>query len=430
MLWKCVRLIIKAIIFMMFILSIVAIFMAASLMYYKRNRRIIAEFPHGDKDVVVVVNGKASPVDVFMDCTSTFFYDLERDYEICRRDKVDRRLLIMLQDDKYNDARLAFEVSRFGIGKVACNPDVYSCFGTKILIGPELMNVAYDVRDDMKGLDAVVESRRDNSYVEYFIVGRWHGRLEIVIKINANLHDYICGVDLVQNGVNAARSRLSAPPPPSQSPARPIFRIADLPKVATKPIASSGDVLADVRVDPAADAPARASELNQAMDALLDQPEIPADYGETMVSIFRDRSCGVLERGFAVQHIGLYVAALNRRGVYDPAESSSLRAALWDASLERDSGVGAAALRALADIEEFDPNVDAGRLNSILVECAVDQGSAPAVRIMAVQLCGERTVRAVRPALESILSDGAAPETLRRSAQYALSRIDGKEISQ
>jgi hypothetical protein len=166
------------------------------------------------------------------------------------------------------------------------------------------------------------------------------------------------------------------------------------------------------------------------MDALLDQPEIPADYGRTMVSIFRDRSRGVLERGFAVQHIGLYAVALNRRGVYDPAESSSLRAALWDASCERDSGVGAAALRALADIEEFDPNVDAGRLNSILVECAVDQGSAPAVRIMAVQLCGERTVRAVRPALESILSDGAAPEPLRRSAQYALSRIDGKEISQ
>lgn len=263
---------------------------------------------------------------------------------------------------------------------------------------------------------------------------RWKNQTHYVLTSPKNhLAKSSNSLSVTSNGIDggsAASSRLSAPPPPSQSPARPIFRIADLPKVATKPIASSGDVLADVRVDPAADAPARASDLNQVMDALLDQPEIPADYGRTMVSIFRDRSRGVLERGFAVQHIGLYAAALNRRGVYDPAESSSLRAALWDASCERDSGVGAAALRALADIEEFDPNVDAGRLNSILVECAVDQGSAPAVRIMAVQLCGERTVRAVRPVLELILSDGAAPEPLRRSAQYALSRIDGKEISQ
>ncbi len=415
---------------MMFILSIVTIFIAASLMYYMRNRRIIAEFPHGDKDVVVVVNGKASPVDVFTDCTSTFFYDLERDYEICRRDKVDRRLLIMLQDDKYNDARLAFEVSRFGVGKVACNPDVYSCFGTKILIGPELMNVAYDVRDDMKGLDAVVESRRDNSYVEYFIVGRWHGRLEIVIKINANLHDYICGVDLVQNGVNAATSRLSAPPPPSQSPARPIFRIVDLPKVATKHIASSGDVLADVRVDPAADAPARASELTQAMDALLDQPEIPADYGETMVSIFRDRSCGVLERGFAVQHIGLYAAALNRRGVYDPAESSSLRAALWDASLERDSGVGAAALRALSDMAAFDPGVGAARLDVVIASCAADASCATPVRVMAIQLSGERRIASARQAIAAIAADPASPEMLRRPARYALAVLDSRDVAQ
>lgn len=230
------------------------------------------------------------------------------------------------------------------------------------------------------------------------------------------------------DGGSAASSSISAAP--SRAMLRPRARFADLPRTDSEIFVSSGDVLAEARIDRDADAARRASDLNQVMDALLDQPEIPADYGRTMVSIFRDRSRGVLERSFAVQHIGLYAAALKRRGVYDPSESSSLRAALWDASCERDSGVGAAALRALADIEEFDPNVDAGRLNSILVECAVDQGSAPAVRIMAVQLCGERTVRAVRPALESILSDGAAPETLRRSAQYALSRIDGKEISQ
>lgn len=261
---------------------------------------------------------------------------------------------------------------------------------------------------------------------------RWKDQTHYVLTSPKNhLAKSSNSLSVTSNGIDggsAASSSISAAP--SRAMSRPRARFADLPRTDSEIFVSSGDVLAEARVDRDADAARRASDLNQVMDALLDQPEIPADYGRTMVSIFRDRSRGVLERGFAVQHIGLYAAALKRRGVYDPAESSSLRAALWDASCERDSGVGAAALRALADIEEFDPNVDAGRLNSILVECAVDQGSAPAVRIMAVQLCGERTVRAVRPVLELILSDGAAPEPLRRSAQYALSRIDGKEISQ
>ena len=60
------------------------------------------------------------------------------------------------------------------------------------------------------------------------------------------------------------------------------------------------------------------------------QPDIPSDYGETMVSLYRDRGQDVLTRDFAVQHIGLYAQALQRRGVYDPAsaDSRSLRAAL------------------------------------------------------------------------------------------------------
>ena len=73
-----------------------------------------------------------------------------------------------------------------------------------------------------------------------------------------------------------------------------------------------------------------ASDKNQVMDELLNQPDIPSDYGETMVSLYRDRGQDVLTRDFAVQHIGLYAQALNRRGAYDPAsaDSRSLRAAL------------------------------------------------------------------------------------------------------
>ena len=174
-----------------------------------------------------------------------------------------------------------------------------------------------------------------------------------------------------------------------------------------------------------------ASEKNQIMDDLLNQPQIPSNYGDAMIELYRDKSQDVLTRDFAVQHIGLYAQALERRGEYDAeaAESRKLRAALFDAAGETRSIVAAAAFRALADMSEFDSRIDARRLNSLLSRCAADSSSAPAARAMAVQLCGERCVKLSRPALESIRSDPTAPEILRRSANYSLALIAGTESS-
>ena len=151
-----------------------------------------------------------------------------------------------------------------------------------------------------------------------------------------------------------------------------------------------------------------ASDKNQVMDELLNQDQIPADYGTQMVALFRDRGQDVLTRDFAVQHIGLYAQALNRRGAYDPesADSRSLRAALFDAAAETRTIVAAAAFRALADMAAFDPHID-----------------ALASRVMAVHLCGERRVKSAIPALEKICAAPGTSEILRRSAGCALSRI-------
>ena len=171
-----------------------------------------------------------------------------------------------------------------------------------------------------------------------------------------------------------------------------------------------------------------ASDKNQLMDALLNQPEIPTDYGETMVSLCRDKSQDVLTRDFAVQHIGLYAQALSRRGAYNPksAEAMSLRDALFDAAGETRTIVAAAAFRALADMAAFDPQIDPRRLDSTLAACAGNESAAPAARSMAVQICGERRVRSARPALERILASPNSPEILRRSAKRAVESIDGK----
>jgi len=168
-----------------------------------------------------------------------------------------------------------------------------------------------------------------------------------------------------------------------------------------------------------------ASDKNQVMDELLNQDQIPADYGTQMVALFRDKGQDVLTRDFAVQHIGLYAQALQRRGVYDPAsaDSRSLRAALSDAATETHTIVAAAAFRALADMAAFDPHIDSRRLDARLAACVGDASAAPAARVMAVHLCGERRVKSAIPALEKICAAPGTSEILRRSAGCALSRI-------
>lgn len=175
-----------------------------------------------------------------------------------------------------------------------------------------------------------------------------------------------------------------------------------------------------------------ASEKNQVMDELLNQPQIPSDYADVMIGLYRDKSQDVLTRDFAVQHIGLYAQALERRGEYrcDSPDARDLRLAIFDAAAETGTIVAAAAFRALSDMAEFDPLIDARRLDALLVSCAADASATPASRAMAVQLCGERRIAASRPALEKAASDPAASEVVRRSAKYALAMINNRDVAQ
>ena len=175
-----------------------------------------------------------------------------------------------------------------------------------------------------------------------------------------------------------------------------------------------------------------ASEKNQVMDKLLNQPQTPSDYGDVMIGLCRDKSQDVLTRDFAVQHIGLYAQALARRGEYDAdnAGSRKLRSALFDAAGETRTIIAAAAFRALADMSVFDPRVDTNQLDSLLSACVADASSDPASRSMAVQLCGERRIGSSRLALEAISADKTSPVVLRLSAWRALALITGKEFAQ
>ena len=158
--------------------------------------------------------------------------------------------------------------------------------------------------------------------------------------------------------------------------------------------------------------------MNDVMDEMLNRSEIPADYAETMVALFRDKSRGDVIRDFAVQHIGLYAETLNMRGKYDAdsAESAALRDALWNAAEETRTIVAVAAFRALADMVAFDPRVDASRLDNRLASCVADGAASPAARVMAAQLCGERRIAAAKPALARLAADRRESEPLRLAA--------------
>jgi len=174
-----------------------------------------------------------------------------------------------------------------------------------------------------------------------------------------------------------------------------------------------------------------ASDKNQVMDELLNQDQIPADYGAKMVELFHDEAQDELTRDFAVQHIGLYAQALQRRGAYDPAsaEARTLRTALDEASADAKSIIAAAAFRALADMAAFAPHVDARRLDARLAVCVGDASASPAARVMAAHLCGERRVAAARAPLSSLVEAPSTPTPLRLAVRHAL-KLLAQEIVQ
>lgn len=173
-------------------------------------------------------------------------------------------------------------------------------------------------------------------------------------------------------------------------------------------------------------APSLASDKNQEMDRLLNRRAIPADYAATMRALHGGAGQDGLTRNFAVQHLGLHVQELVRRGTYDPRapEAARVRAVLDAAARATGSPVAGPALLALAELAAADPRVDAAGLDARLAACAGDAAASVPTRVIAVQLCGARRVRAARAALRAILADPSSGTVLRLSARRALALLE------
>ena len=63
------------------------------------------------------------------------------------------------------------------------------------------------------------------------------------------------------------------------------------------------------------------------------------------------------------------------------------------------------------------------RLDERLVSSVGDKSSAPAVRVMAAQLCGKRRVAVAKTALQRIVADAQDSAVLKRAASWALKTL-------
>ena len=385
------------------IIMVVVTLIVAAIVYFLRDKRfLIGAMCNDDAMVMVEVDGVREPTVLFVDSSPTVFYDAAGG-----ESKSDKRRLLLVLSGEHNEVPIAFSLSKSGVGVVWSPIQMLSVLNNKILLCYPTLNVAYDVRYDMKGLDARVEKKHCASHVEYCILGRYHERKrKINVKISIALYSLIVG---------------DAECKPVESQLRTnklVENVQSVPQILPLSAKSASYEFSERQTNFSVDVAQYASDMNDVMDEMLNRSEIPADYAETMVAVFRDKSLGDVVRDFAVQHIGLYAETLNMRGKYDAdsSEAATLRDALWDAAEETHTIIAAAAFRALADMSAFDPHIDASRLDNRLASCVTDASASPAARVMAAQLCGERRVVSARAALVAIAADRAQPEPLRLAA--------------
>jgi len=169
------------------VIAVAMITTAVVLVYYLRDKRILTGCACDCESVVVELDGVNREVDLFVDSAHTQFYNAEKG-DVSQSS---RRLLLVFQYES-GEIPMMLAVSRSGVGIVWVEPYILGVLGYKFLVCSPLMDMVCDVRDDMKGLGAVVEKKHAGKYVEYSISRLYKGCLhKIVLKVDAVLYALI-----------------------------------------------------------------------------------------------------------------------------------------------------------------------------------------------------------------------------------------------
>lgn len=127
-------------------------------------------------------------------------------------------------------------------------------------------------------------------------------------------------------------------------------------------------------------------------------------------------------RDYAIQHL---VSWYEQGATDQPEAKEKIRAILHQATRETNSIAGTA-LVGMHRLSIDDSDFSRDEINNLALSLAVSAESNPATRLTAIQVCAERGIKAVLPAIESIpQTPGSLP--MRLSAIAALGRLGGQQ---
>lgn len=165
---------------------------------------------------------------------------------------------------------------------------------------------------------------------------------------------------------------------------------------------------------------------NELLDALCAQVPLPADVGDLLTRMYRDREQNEVIRDYALQHLFTFYEKVEY-GISTEAATAihaQVQEVLWEAVSEVQASLAGTALLGLSRLAETRRDLNPDRVAAAAAKLATDVDAGELTRISAMQVCGRLKVAEVLPALKEV-AENASSIPLRISAIGVLGLIGG-----
>jgi len=161
---------------------------------------------------------------------------------------------------------------------------------------------------------------------------------------------------------------------------------------------------------------------NDILNILRRQRVPPSGFSDALIEIFRDTRQDPVMRDYAIQHL----VSWHAQGAADAVDTRQrIREVLYSAANEN-SSIAGTALLGMHRLSKIDSSFAAESIDQLALSHALSPTMNRASRISAIQVCSERGIKAVLPAIES-LPHNASSLPLRLSAAAAVGRLGTEE---
>ncbi len=163
---------------------------------------------------------------------------------------------------------------------------------------------------------------------------------------------------------------------------------------------------------------------NDTLNVLRNQSSAPEHLTDTLIKIYRDPTQDSVMRDYSIQHLVTWY----EQGAPDSSQAKEkIRSVLHQAAQE-DSSIAGTALLGMHRLSSSDDAFSGEEIDRMALHQTQSPGVNRATRITAIQVCAERGVKAVTPAIES-LTQTLDSLPLRLSAIAALGKLGREENS-